>query len=407
MRLNIEDSAWKHIPRLAKEMRWSEREAAGALFRFWRDTQEEEITSAPRGRIITVCALAFESDEETDRFLSALIKAQLAHEDEVGYHIRGNNDHVVRLNGYRSRASKGGIARQKNFNDFAASKQAPAKQVLKQMPSTGEPSFAPLLLTPNTEETTKNLDLRATSKKTRTPKASLVPSVPGVTVAVRNAWTESFEKRYPGQRAVWGQREGGQCKTLLGTFTSDELVDLVRHFFAWKRPEVIKAGHSFGTGGSCFVLKVHELRADMAAPQRRHEAAKLAERERISDTAAADDDQITRIATGETVDAYATGTANRNRLDEAFKPPERTPGQIRESAGSRPQSPDVRGCGDDVLQALEPVCADSGTLFGASQSSGRGENAVHRSNQVSHEGTDGPGTVQANSTTHTRARGSQ
>ena len=138
-----------------------------------------------------------------------------------------------------------------------------------------------------------------TSKEKNTkPKAkSIAPGVspPGVTVEIREAWKLAFEKRYQGQQAAWGKREGGQAKNLLGTFSKAELLKLVEYFFAWKRPEVIRAGHSFGTGPNSFVMKIHELRADIADADRRKQAAQIQEREKLTDKLAVEQDGVNRI----------------------------------------------------------------------------------------------------------------
>jgi hypothetical protein len=91
---------------------------------------------------------------------------------------------------------------------------------------------------------------------------------------VRGAFLSAYAARYPqASRYPWGAREGGAAKNWLKSVPLDEALSLVTWFFAWKRPEVIKAGHPFCTGAQSLILKFHELRADLAHPERRAFAA--------------------------------------------------------------------------------------------------------------------------------------
>lgn len=299
VRVNIEESVFEHIPRLASEMGWDFDRALGKLARVYRATQDAEIYEEESPRLVTVCALIFTSDDEAERFFTAMIRAQLAVLlDDRRVRIRGNKEHIERLNGYRARASAGGIARSRKSNDFVASKQAPSKHQLATPLSTNEPSLAPLLPFSNTEETTKNLDLASTPKKKRTrkPKDSSGASPPeGRTTAFRLTWLQHYKKKY-GTDYPWGARENGQTATLLGTYSSDQLCGLVPYWFAWQRPEVIRGGHSFGKGPACFLLKLDELRADIADSDRRKTAAQVASAERQAENTIASISQAERVA---------------------------------------------------------------------------------------------------------------
>jgi hypothetical protein len=91
---------------------------------------------------------------------------------------------------------------------------------------------------------------------------------------VRGAFLSAYAARYPqASRYPWGAREGGAAKNWLKSVPLDEALSLVTWFFAWKRPEVIKSGHPFCTGSNALVMKFHELRADLAHPERRAFAA--------------------------------------------------------------------------------------------------------------------------------------
>jgi hypothetical protein len=250
------------------------------------------------------------------------------------------------------------------------------------------PCQNPFPLRPSLEtETETETDLAA--KPTRKRKASPGASQPGRTVAVRDAWVAAWEERYPGQRAVWGMREGGQCAQLLGSYTPEELVDLTKHFFAWKRPEVIRAGHSFGKGSACFVLKIEELRADMAAPQRRAVAAQLTERERLSDTAAADADQINRIVNEEAVDAYATGSRNKSRLGEPARASTKPLGGTTQSTGGSLPWKDFGPPPDLPGEEAGPSRNGNGPLRGFVSSGGGRPLPVAATHQRGNEGPPG------------------
>jgi hypothetical protein len=368
VRVNIEDDLWTsgRLLKLARVMKWEEAKALGHLVLVYRATQKAGIISETQARVLTVCVLHFESDEETDRFLTAMVSSQLAAVLENGdLHIRGNERHVERLDRLLSNSGKGGkasaVTRQKKINDSQTESQASAKLQGTTTQAVGNAPYS-LLPSPSSKEVnTKILDLAVTPAKAKR-RTSPGASQPGVTIPVRDAWVAAYEKRYPGQRAVWGAKEGGQAANLLKSFSADELGELVRHFFAWKRPEVIRSGHSFGTGSNSFLLKIHELRADMAAPQRRAEAAKLQEREKISDTAAADADQVTRIVEGEVVDAYATRSSNQPSLGETTWAPTKSLGGTAQVA-SRPVPWKDFGPPPDVpCETPVTVRDDQGTL---------------------------------------------
>lgn len=165
--------------------------------------------------------------------------------------------------------------------------------------SNGDPAKAPEQLTLVVE------DQKPT--KTRKPKTPTAPdaTAPVGMPLVVEAWFNAYRAKYNSE-AKWGARQGKQLKTLLGTYKPDELVDLIRHFFAWKRPEVIRAGHSFCTGYACFIAKLDELRADMSNPERRIEAAQASNAERNANKQASGISQAERLAmrfTGEKHDA--------------------------------------------------------------------------------------------------------
>jgi hypothetical protein len=91
---------------------------------------------------------------------------------------------------------------------------------------------------------------------------------------VRDCWQEHYSNRYGfNKRHPWGAREGGQAKNLLASMPLEDILELIPQYFRWPNAQVIRAGHPFGIGPNCFVLKHLELRADLVAPERHAEAA--------------------------------------------------------------------------------------------------------------------------------------
>lgn len=197
---------------------------------------------------------------------------------------------------------------QAHFEEVASTLEAGCKQ--------GASTLVAARVTGNGERVTEtgNGELkRATeiiapgAKRTQKPKPPSAPAAaPRGFREVVDAWFVAYEKRY-GQQPKWGGKQGKQLTMLLGQgYNPEELVVLIGHFFGWQRPEVIRAGHSWGTGYACFVVKLDELRADMADPQRRAEAAQAADRERSDNKKAATISQAERLA------QRFTGASNDN-----------------------------------------------------------------------------------------------
>lgn len=281
----------------------------------YRLTQRAKVATDTPARIATIIVLAFDDDGDADRFVTAMIRAQLASVLEDGrVTIHGNTErirdqeawfaglHESRVAGGRARASQGkrnSSGRFEKLNDLPA--RHPARVQLDTscvQQNQHVLSLKSLVLGSNTEETTKNLDLPSTPKpkRTRKPKESSGASPPeGRTTAFRAAWLDGYRKKY-GEAYPWGARENGQTANLLGSYTSEQLVSLVPYWFAWQRPEVIRGGHSFGKGAHSFVMKLDELRADIADSSRRKQAAQAEDAEKQANKAIAGMSQAERVA---------------------------------------------------------------------------------------------------------------
>lgn len=146
MRINVELKDLRsgaRLGKLARTMGWNERETLGALVQFWGSTQDAEIVETTQDRLMTLIILDMDSDQQAEKFIAALIVAQLVTKNGETLHIKGNEEHVERLLDYRNRASKGGLAKKKNLNGFVSPGLATAKP---QASPVVAPSCPPLLL---------------------------------------------------------------------------------------------------------------------------------------------------------------------------------------------------------------------------------------------------------------------
>ncbi len=107
-------------------------------------------------------------------------------------------------------------------------------------------------------------------KKQRTPSAPKASPL-GYRETV-DLWFVEYE-RYYKQKPAWGAVYGRQLVNLMGKADALELTTLIPAFFAWRRQEVINGGHSLSTGYASLAMKLDELRADLANPERRAFAA--------------------------------------------------------------------------------------------------------------------------------------
>jgi len=134
------------LGKVARSMKWNEREAGGALWFFYQHTQEAGIVAETIDHIITAIIPDFDSDEQAKSFVEAMISARLATRDDSGVIlIHGNEEHVKRLGKFYDRARKGGEARQKQIseklNDVVSHKQPQAS--LPQLQASTPSSLLP------------------------------------------------------------------------------------------------------------------------------------------------------------------------------------------------------------------------------------------------------------------------
>lgn len=168
-------------------------------------------------------------------------------------------------------------------------------------------SSTPIALIPILESLTESLtdsltetDLSAEHEK-KSPvkrKRARTPSAPpagadGYTELV-GIWFDNYE-RYYKTKPAWGPVYGRQLKAILAKSNVEEMRRLIPAFFDWRRPEVIRGGHSLSTGYASLAMKLEELRADIAHPERRAFAAAVAGDEKQATHDAEGDAQQRRV----------------------------------------------------------------------------------------------------------------
>ena len=116
MRVNLEDTLSDdgHLRFLAKAMGagWDEDRVLAKAYWVYRSTQRAGFVAGSIDRVVTLCVLRFDSDDECRRFLVAMCTAQLAERKGDEIRIFGNEKHVQRFAEFRDRASRGGKSTQ-------------------------------------------------------------------------------------------------------------------------------------------------------------------------------------------------------------------------------------------------------------------------------------------------------
>lgn len=240
MRVNVEDDLWTsgRLSKLARTMKWDERQALGALVMFWRATQQAEIISAPRDRLITECVLYFDSDEQAGGFVDAMTAAKLIERDGELLRVRGNAPHVERVQKLRATASAAGTASAKKRNDFVTV----TEPLLNHDRTTTEPSLnAPSSLLPSP------------SKKFASPSAPRKPKPHSDTHRIRTAFEQAYEEKHSAKYLNWDGAHGKFAKHLADTGQADRVIQLLPAYFA------LSVTHTFFEGFDSFKAKLNQL----------------------------------------------------------------------------------------------------------------------------------------------------
>lgn len=319
MRVNIEESVFDHIPRLAKEMGWDFDRALGKLARVYRATQDAGAYEETQCRLVTICALIFDSDAEAEQFLWAMVTARLSVLlTDNKMRIRGNEDRIRELaewykgkvNGGKSRAksaNRTNLGKFKKLNDQSSSPPAAAGEIIQHGTSTAsnQPGvLCPLsfVLSPNTntEENTKILDLVVPPQETAeaTPKKRRGRSLAEQERArrIKFAFLGGYRNFYGKDCERWGAPENSHVYHLLMSSTVEVLEAKAAQYFLWPNKRAIDAGHPFMKHPGSFSANLSEIIADESAPQRRKMSAIVAERMRLADHSTNQQDQAARVA---------------------------------------------------------------------------------------------------------------
>lgn len=110
-RVNVEESAWRRISKLASIIGCSDREALGTCVSLWGESQDILKTHGTRDEIIDWAHLFGMSDADQDLWIDALLKARIISEDEnETFEIRGNRTQIEGIVKSTTAKAKGGAA---------------------------------------------------------------------------------------------------------------------------------------------------------------------------------------------------------------------------------------------------------------------------------------------------------
>lgn len=111
---------------------------------------------------------------------------------------------------------------------------------------------------------------------------------------VRETFKASYARRYMLPLTAWGAPENSHLYHLLKTWPVAELVVMARRYFEWAHKGAIDAGHPFMNHRASFSALVHELKADIVAPERRQQSAAAEQQRKEQDVRAANADAMDR-----------------------------------------------------------------------------------------------------------------
>lgn len=283
MRVNLEESVKKHLPRIARHMGWSHREAFGTLGLVYGLTQQAGIYEDTPARIVTVCALEFDDDTQANRFLDAMILAQLAVLlDDGKVRIRGNKEHIERIQQFREKASRGGKTsagrRHKKSNDSVsaglAHAQAPAQ-------AWAQHSLSPLLPFSSSPK-----DLQTASALTGAKPKAKKPKLPTETHRIRVAWETNYESKHGIAYLNWDGAHAKFAKSLEDK--ADTVIALMPKYFD------LAVKHTFYEGFDSFKAHLNKLHASSASAQTANPAEHMRKQREEFEREMAESERIAR-----------------------------------------------------------------------------------------------------------------
>lgn len=116
-RVNVEEGAWKKFYKVANYMDWDVRIACGAVVGVWHESQEKVRLTA------TALELARwgNEHEDADKFVAALVDAEVVRPVGDEFEIVGNADEIASQMKFRERSKKGGAATKAKWEAAKAS----------------------------------------------------------------------------------------------------------------------------------------------------------------------------------------------------------------------------------------------------------------------------------------------
>ncbi len=264
---------------------------------FYRRTQAVEMVTATKSAIVCAVVIDFDSDAWAERFVLAMVAAHLLAVDGESITIKGNNKHVGRLTQLRATASAGAKAKNAKYPMFVPPRG-------EDVPASSPPvprAPSSLLLAPSSllqdqiQIRDPKISESASRVSPRKPKSPRTPEEQAKAAEVRQAFHAGYRGFYKREITGWGAKENAHIYDLLKTWPAAELAVMAAHYFAWKRDEVIRAGHPFMGTYASFSAKVHELHADLLKPERRALAAEVRDLERIDTRDAEEAAQSKRV----------------------------------------------------------------------------------------------------------------
>lgn len=165
------------------------------------------------------------------------------------------------------------------------------------------------------ETANREFETRAEIVTTQKPKSPKPKPEPTDAAKIRRAFLDGYAARLPKAGAYpWGARENKTACNWLRSVPLPEAMALVDRFFAWNRPEIIRAGYPFCTGSNSLVMKYIELKSDIAHPERRAFAAIADDTEHQDNRRAQNTGQTQRVL------AAIAEERNHERMGQASRP---------------------------------------------------------------------------------------
>lgn len=164
---------------------------------------------------------------------------------------------------------------------------------------------------------------------------------------VRETFKASYARRYMLPLTAWGAPENSHLYHLLKTWPVAELVVMARRYFEWAHKGAIDAGHPFMNHRASFSALVHELKADIVAPERRQQSAAVEQQRKEQDVRAANADAMDRAT--KLLQEQANGIMGRSSGTE---PALRDAESGNRTLGGRTRQADERGGAGTLAETL-------------------------------------------------------